>query len=130
MIQVRAGKLNFAPVARKLGGLVDRTVPLAMRQEILARALEPVKSLMRAKAHKRTGKSARSIDIEVLEHPDRKTALVAVGVGHEGFPLVYQEFGTHDKAARPTIRPSWESEAARVQRAVAADTAAALGKGL
>lgn len=127
-MDVKVPKLNTSRMASRLSSLIPRALPLAVRQDILADRLEPVKELMKAKAHKDTGESADSIDIEVQAAADPTTAQVAVGVGRDGYPLFFQEYGTKEKAPRPTIRPSWESESGRVRDAIAGDVSQAIKK--
>lgn len=129
-MEIKASRIDTSRLAAKLGQLIPRALPLAVRQDILAKRLEPVKELMQAKAHKDSGYSAKTIDIEVMDAPDPTTARVAVGVGKDGYPLFFQEYGTKEKAPRPTIRPAWESEAQRVHAAVEADVADAIRRAL
>lgn len=123
-----AAKVDLSRLRSKLTNLIPAALPLTLRQDILAKRLEPVVELMKAKAHKDTGESAETIQVEVLDGADATTARVAVGVGKDGYPLFFQEYGTHEKAPRPTIRPAWESEAQRVRDGIAADVRDAIRK--
>lgn len=127
-MEIKASRIDTSRLAAKLGQLIPRALPLGKRQDILAKRLEPVKELMKAKAPKDTGQSAETIDVEILDAPDPTTARAAVGVGKDGYPLFFQEYGTKDKAPRPTIRPSWESDAQRVRDGIASDVSDAIRK--
>lgn len=107
-MQVKA-KVRGLETLSRLNGLVGRVLPVRKREEILAAALRPVVPVMESYAPKRTGASADSIDIEILDGEDAQTATVAIGVGKDGWPLRYSEFGTEHQAAKPAIRPAWES---------------------
>lgn len=127
-MEIKASRIDTSKLASKLGQLVNRALPLVVRQDILAKRLEPVRDLMQSKAPKDSGHSADTIAIEVMDAPDPTTAKVAVGVGKDGYPLFFQEYGTKAKPPRPTIRPAWESEARRVRDGVASDVSDAIRK--
>ena len=129
MIGVKAGRINFGPVAARIATAVEKNLDLRERQDILVRHLEPVGALMKQNVPRLTGQGAESIEVKVMDAPR-----VAVGAGGwdgrrwRGLGLLFTEYGYTTPAgriipARPVMRAAWESMKDRVREGIAADVA-------
>ena len=102
---------------RALGELPKATARNVLRR-VLKNAAEPIKEAMEAKAPRRTGFTAASIEISNTLNPaqrrdarrgnDKAFAEVYIG-SRRGSAAVFEEFGTIHQPAHPYMRPAFEA---------------------
>lgn len=134
MIKVSAKVTGFEKIAPAIAAHVKRTLPLELRQQILADEAQPVAELMKAKAPRGSGSphAADFIGVTPVEGLRPDEARVAVGVvdvpgkQDRGFVFIFTEFGTRKMSARPFLRPVADVELPKMLARVGERVAKAL----
>lgn len=134
MIKVSSKVTGFEKIGAALASHLRRTLPLELRQQILAQEGQPVADLMKAKAPRGSGAPHAADYIAVTPVPGLtpNEARVAIGVvdvpgkQDRGFVFLFHEFGTRKMSARPFLRPVADVELPRMLERVAERVAKAL----
>lgn len=136
MIRVSSRIVGLEKVGPALTGHLRRTLPKAVRQQILLEEAAPVAARMTAVAPRgpHNPHAADFIRATPVEAFNSEEAAVAIGVvdvpgkRDRGFVFGFLEFGTRRMAARPFIRSTTDVELPRMLARVKARVAEALAR--